>query len=373
MAQAYTKHPDIKVIALAQNGKLLQERVSEMAPDAVVISNIEDITLVELTKKIADTTAVFVSLESSSEKISSLLANAGAKRIFTQDDNAVEEILKYFTQSKQKSYKEEAAKPEEENIEYVMSQTIIAVCSPKGGVGKTTLATNIAIGAMIRLQKQRVVLVDFDPYGCNISVNARLDDLDVAGCNITTFINDVNAILLPGPCGIKVVASPVSYSFAKEVTPELADNVLKALKKVFSVIVIDDAPKNSILTQTALNHATHVLGVCNPEGQSIRDLARFINNMEHPQRVLPVLNYIQPPSKRDIEVAEIPKLIERPLFATVPYSSSVKESLHGTGKMAVERNTSFSTGIFKIVDQLCGTYSDNQNNSFLNRLLRRSK
>src|ERR1035437_9442494 len=60
---------------------------------------------------------------------------------------------------------------------------VITICSSKGGVGKTTIATNLAIAAALDMRS--VVLVDTDVQGSAIEFSARRENQDVPVIQIT--------------------------------------------------------------------------------------------------------------------------------------------------------------------------------------------
>lgn len=59
----------------------------------------------------------------------------------------------------------------------------VTICSSKGGVGKTTIATNLAVAAAADMR--RVVLVDTDVQGSAIEFSARRESIDVPVIQIT--------------------------------------------------------------------------------------------------------------------------------------------------------------------------------------------
>ncbi len=120
------------------------------------------------------------------------------------------------------------------------STRIFSVFAPKGGVGKTTIAFNLAV-AMGQLD-QRTVLIDgslqFGDLRALLKVPADAPSiLDLPTDRIAE--SDLGDVLWRDPSGIDILLAPPRIEMAEMVTSRDIEKVLSLLRRVYSVIVID--------------------------------------------------------------------------------------------------------------------------------------
>ncbi len=119
---------------------------------------------------------------------------------------------------------------------------IITCFSPKGGMGNTTIATNLAV-CIFQLTEKPVVLVDLDLEAGDaamfLNLKTKYTISDVTS-NITrldrTFLQGV---LAKHSSGIYLLAEPQKVEDAENITPSQVREVLDLLKSMFAYIVVD--------------------------------------------------------------------------------------------------------------------------------------
>ena len=117
---------------------------------------------------------------------------------------------------------------------------VVSVFAPKGGVGKTTLAFNLAVA--FGQQQQRTVLIDgslqFGDLRALLKVPADAPSiLDLPTDRIAE--SDLGDVLWRDPSGIDILLAPPRVEMAEMVTVRDVDKVLSLLRRIYGAIVID--------------------------------------------------------------------------------------------------------------------------------------
>jgi pilus assembly protein CpaE len=120
------------------------------------------------------------------------------------------------------------------------STRTISVFAPKGGVGKTTIAFNLAV-AMAQLEQKTVLIdgsVQFGDLRALLKVPVDAPSiLDLPTDRIAE--SDLTDVLWRDPSGIDILLAPPRIEMAEMITARDVEKVLSLLRRVYSAIVID--------------------------------------------------------------------------------------------------------------------------------------
>ncbi len=172
----------------------------------------------------------------------------------------------------------------------------IAVYSSKGGVGVTTLATNLAVG--LHTAETPAVLVDtclqFGDVSVFLNLQVKNSIADLAA-RAEELDNDVvDEVTMAHECGLRVLAAPQRPEMADEVQADQVRKVLLHLKRMFAYVVIDTSSTIDDTTLAVLDVADLLVAVATPDIPAIKDarlLFDLLNVLEFPApHVLFVLN-----------------------------------------------------------------------------------
>lgn len=163
--------------------------------------------------------------------------------------------------------------------------SITAVTSGKGGVGKTNVSVNLAIG--LALKGRSVVLFDADLGLANVDVALGLK----SEYNISHVISGertLEEVIVDGPCGIKVVPASSGVSGLAELSPQEQAGLIHAFSElsfpVDHLIVDTGAGIDSSVLSFASACEEIIVVVCD-EPTSLTDAYALIKVMNTERKV----------------------------------------------------------------------------------------
>ncbi|HEX5824631.1 MAG TPA: response regulator [Candidatus Limnocylindrales bacterium] len=156
----------------------------------------------------------------------------------------------------------------------------VAVHSPKGGVGTSTIATNIAMAAA-QLRPDRVIIVDLDLQFGQVATHLNL----IPRQTLADVVREEAALREPEllrtyatkhDSGLHVLAAPIGPELAGLITADHVDRVLTTLLESYERVVIDTGSWLDERTLKAFEHAESVLFVMNPEIAALKAMAALV-------------------------------------------------------------------------------------------------
>ena len=208
---------------------------------------------------------------------------------------------------------------------------VITVASPKGGVGKTTLATNVA-AALAQQAPQGTVLVDLDvQFGdvasaLDLQPTYTLGDI-VVGPGLSDAMT-LKSLLTRHPSGLQVVCGVHNPAEADVVTPAAVDTLLRLLKQEFRYVVLDTAPGMSEQTLAAIDHTTDLVLITSLDVPGVRGLKKEIEVLDElelsPATRHVVVNYAD--GDAGLTVKDVTAAIGREVDLALPRSPKVPRS-----------------------------------------------
>ena len=204
---------------------------------------------------------------------------------------------------------------------------LIAVYSGKGGVGCTTLATNLAL--QLHNEETPAVLMDADfQFGdvlvcLNQQIRFSIYDLGIAADTLDREI--VDEVLSTHETGLRVLAAPPSPEDASGITEPILRRILAHLQSQFAYVIVDTASALDEVSLPILEMADIIVTLATPEITSIKN-ARVLLNALHAlgishDKVCLVFNQI---GRRDgISIQSVQEHLKIEVAAELPFDRTV--------------------------------------------------
>lgn len=156
---------------------------------------------------------------------------------------------------------------------------VIAVVSPKGGMGKTTVATNLAVG-LAALAPLSVVLVDADVQFGDVATALALEPTyclpDAVSGIAASDAMILKTFLTPHPSNFFTICGAQSPIDGDRVTGEQLSHLIAQLAQVFRYVIVDTAPGLGEHTLAAIEQANDLVAICGMSVTSARGLRKHL-------------------------------------------------------------------------------------------------
>jgi pilus assembly protein CpaE len=206
---------------------------------------------------------------------------------------------------------------------------VITVMSPKGGAGKTTVATNLATRLALSAPG-RVAIMDLDlqfgDVASALGLGPQATIADAARLGNQLDSTALKVFLEPHPSGLYALVGPHFPAEAEEVSAVTVGDMIDILAEEFEYVVIDTAAGLDEYALSAAERADDIVLVCVTDVPSVRGLRKALDaidllGMTKARRHL-VLN--RSDDKVGLSAADIEATIGVAVEASIPTSRSIQ-------------------------------------------------
>lgn len=289
---------DMEIVGEAGDGKEAVEKAEKLRPDIIlmdinmpVMDGIEATEIISL--RVPTAAIIIMSVQGEQEYLKKAMI-AGAREYMIKpfsSDELTETIRRVYELEKKRRVNlqmEDTAKKREPQV--------VVVFSTKGGVGKTTIATNLAV-ALAQESRGKVVLVDLDLQFGDVAVMMNI----VPRRTITELVQEIahldketmESYLIEHPSGIKVLPAPSRPEYAELIIAAHVEKIINQLKEEYDYIVIDTPPFFHETNLTALdmcNQILLILALDLPTIKNVKLSLEVLDSLHHKGKVKLVLN-----------------------------------------------------------------------------------
>ena len=290
---------DIDVVGAAASGAEALRLAASLTPDIVLMDiNMPDMdgiaTTEQLSRDIPTASIIMMSVQGEADYLRRSML-AGAREFLVKpfsSDELTASIRGVFNREREKQSRLVAAGPAGGGGVAVAQTSsgepgqVVAVFSPKGGVGRTTVAVNLAVAAATELGK-KVVLVDgsfqFGDVGVLLNLNPKnksiadlVPELEQAGHEVES----IDTFVINHSAGIRVLLAPPTPEMAELIKPDGVKRVIEALRMTHDLVVVDCTAFFNDTTLAILDAADTILTMLSLEITSIKNMRLFLEVAE---------------------------------------------------------------------------------------------
>jgi pilus assembly protein CpaE len=282
---------NIEVVGEARGGREAIELAAKLKPEVVVMDiNMPDMDGIQATegirKKVPYCQVIILSVQNDMQYMRRAMV-VGARDFLTKPptideltvavhragETAKDEFAKY-NQSLQL-----AATPGITGLSGALNGKIIAIYSPKGGTGCTSIATNLALALDTSVNK--IALIDSSmqygdiPIFINEQIKNSVLDLTVHSDELDPeLVQEV--VVKQEKTGLYVLAAPPRPELAEKVAGEPFGQLLNYMRNLYNYMVVDTTPYLCEAVQTVLDIADVIILVTTQDIPAIKNASSFL-------------------------------------------------------------------------------------------------
>ena len=280
---------DIDVVGVAASGAEAIERAVALLPDVVLMDiNMPDMDGIAATEALAarcpTASVVMMSVQGEADYLRRSML-AGAREFLVKpfsSDELTASIRQVWTREQDKLSRIAMAPAAAPTPTTASGEAglVVAVFSPKGGVGRTTVAVNLAVAAA-SLGGKRVALMDgsfqFGDVGVLLNLNPKNKSIaDLVPELEAGDLESVEPFTINHSSGVRVLLAPASPEAAEHVTAVHVKRAIEALRAEHDLVIVDCTSTFNDTTLAILDESDVILTLLSLEITSIKNMRLFL-------------------------------------------------------------------------------------------------
>lgn len=267
----------------------------------------------------------------------------------------------------------------------VWASRVITVFGAKGGLGKSTIAANLAV--KLSEKRKKVALVDLDlQFGdLNIFLDIEPKDtiVELVQDVVSPNIDSVRSYMSVHSSGVHVLCAPRSPEYAELVSAEKVQSLLSLLRTYYDYVIVDTSPSFTDVTITAIESSSILFFVTGLDISILKNSklsVSLLESLQQTDKIRLIVN--RAVDMNSITINDVQKIIGYPIWAKIPsdYKVAVNALNRGVPFVTGAPNSKLSASISELTEillkgstdyDLMGKYKNNTINKKKLRLFKK--
>lgn len=356
---------DFKVVGEARDGRECLDIVRRERPRILLIK--EDMPVMnglavaeQVSTEMPEVGVILILTGAEGEEVWHKMLRAGIREFMTRPitpDRLGEEVRK-VARLQEKQLRKGGPAPAASEGE-APKRRIITVTGPRGGCGKTVIATNLA--CHLATINEKVALVDLNLWGGDVAMLLDMTPRRTLGDLLPGFggidYDVVESVMNKHACGASVLAAPLTGTFdGSTLSRYMVQSILEALREHYECAIVDTGYANLESTLAAMDYSDVILVVVGMDLPRLRDGKLYLKNLvaaNYPkEKIRVVVN--RATASREIAAGEVESILEFPVTAQLPNDENLVGSSVNLGQPFVlsSQNRPLSRAIISLAEEL---------------------